>query len=130
MEKKIELETTLREIDILKSQLSNIKVQIGHIEHEMDGLTTYKYQLEENKRILKKRNIVALAVEFKKVKDDIAQIKRKINVLRTERDVQRLYYNRIEDQLNYFLFKYKHLSSLPEHQVLQGDFKKEKNGQK
>lgn len=77
------LDRTVRDGDV---RLHTVKLNIDTLTKEIDTLTELEIQLEQNLKCLKKKNIIAIATEFKKAKEDLAKTRIRATALRNDRE--------------------------------------------
>ena len=85
MSKQVELEKLDRAIRDGEIRLHTVNVNIGSLTKEIDTLDQLEIQLEENLKCLKKKNIIAIATEFKKAKEDLAKTRARLISLKNDR---------------------------------------------
>lgn len=128
MSKKVELEELDRAIRNGEIRLCTVNANIGSLTKEIEHLDTLEMQLEENVKVLKKNNIIAIATEYKKAKEDLAKTRTRLISLKNDRenfkkaadDVKKVMEKAKED-----IEKLKKVDS----NVLHGTFGRKGNGQ-
>ena len=86
MGKQEELEKHDRAVKDGEIRLRTVKTNIEVLNREIETLSALEMQLEENVRCLKKKNIVAIAAEFKKAKADLTKTKVRLLALQNDRE--------------------------------------------
>jgi chromosome segregation ATPase len=81
---QLELEKADRIVKDTEIKLRTIKVALDGIDAEIQQLNTLEAELEENLQFLKKKNIIALAQEYKKAKEDLTKTKNRLAMLRID----------------------------------------------
>jgi chromosome segregation ATPase len=81
---QLELEKADRIVRDTEIKLRTIKTALDGIEGEIQQLTTLENELEENLKFLKKKNIIALAQEYRKAKEDLTKTKNRLAMLRID----------------------------------------------
>lgn len=71
MGKIISLDAAERAFKDAKDRAESLQVHLNKLETEMNTLIFVKKGLEENLSILKRRQIITVAVEYRKVKEDV-----------------------------------------------------------
>jgi chromosome segregation ATPase len=84
--KKIELEKLDRAIKDGEIRLRTVKTNIEVLTREIDTLSQLEGELIDNIKFLKQNKVVAMAGEFKKVKEDLAKTTIRIIALRNDRE--------------------------------------------
>jgi chromosome segregation ATPase len=125
--KQQELDKLSHAIKDAESRLKVFKGNLETIEKELNHLAAIEKQLEENIEFLRKKHIIALALEYRKAKDELSKTKNRLAMIRIDRENIR----RATDDVEGFLNKNK--ESLAEllkesNNVIQGSFGR-KNGQ-
>lgn len=59
---------------------------VEQIDKELEHLNALEFQVEENLKFLRKKHIIALALEYKKAKEELSRTKHKILVAKIDRD--------------------------------------------
>lgn len=122
MSRKDELEKADRAIKDAEQRLRAVKNSLEAIEKEVDILSTLETQLEANVKFLKKKNIIALAAEYKKAREDLIKTKTRLGLIKTDREKIRNIYHEIE--LAIFKAKQSYDESIKESEnnVIRGKF--------
>ena len=81
MTKQIKLETADRNVKDLEIRLRTSCCALTNVETEIEGLEAAQKMVESNIQYLKKHNIVTMATEFKKAKEELAKIKTRLGLL-------------------------------------------------
>ena len=115
-----------REVKNGEIRFLTVKANIEMLDKEVGSLTTLQGQLEENLACLKKKNIIAIATEFKKVKEELVKIKARSIIVRNDRETFRKAAKQAEEAIA------KAKEALEKAQsnsnVLHGRFNKRDNG--
>lgn len=85
MSKHQDIDRLTRAIRDCEDRLRVFKSNLNTIDSEILQLNTIESQLEENIAFLRKKHIIALAKEYKAVKDDMARTKARLSMLRIDR---------------------------------------------
>lgn len=86
MSKQVELEKLDRAIKDGQIRLGTVKNNLDLLDREIATLTELQSELEANVKCLKQKNIVAIATEFKKSKEDLKKTKLRLTLATAERD--------------------------------------------
>lgn len=127
MSKKIELEQLDRTIKDGDIRLKTIGTNIEILTREIDALFDLESQLIDNIKFLKQSNIIAMAAEFKKIKEDLARTVVRLVSLKNDRESFRKSIRNIEDVIKKSKESIENLKS-GENNVVCGKFGKKKNG--
>lgn len=129
MNKKEELEKLEKAIKDGEIRLNTIKNNVDILDKEINTLTHLEVQLEANLKCLKKKNIVAMASEFKKAKEDLKKTRVRMIVAKNERED----FKKATEATNYVIAKAKEdiekVKNFGENNVLYAIFRRKKNGQ-
>jgi len=125
--KKIELEQLDRTIKDGDIRLKTIGTNIEILTREIDALFDLESQLIDNIKFLKQSNIIAMAAEFKKIKEDLARTVVRLVSLKNDRESFRKSIRNIEDVIKKSKESIENLKS-GENNVVCGKFGKKKNG--
>jgi hypothetical protein len=80
----MELEKADRLVKDADVKLRTINTALEGVNREIQQLVAVEVQLEENLQFLKKKNIIALAQEYKKGKEDLMKTKNRLSMLRID----------------------------------------------
>lgn len=69
-----------------EARLKVFKTNLDTVEKEIGQLATLETTLEENIKFLRKKSIIALAVEYRKAKDDLNKTKNRLAFIRVDRE--------------------------------------------
>lgn len=127
MSRKDDLERADRIIKDAEIRLRTVKVTLEAIEKEVDQLTAVEKQLEANVKFLKKKNIIALAVEYKKAKEDLTKAKARLTMIKNDREKIRQTYHDTELLIFNAKEAYEQAMKDATNNVVQGKFGR-KNG--
>lgn len=122
--KKEELDKADKEIKQADIRLKTVKINLDAIEKDLEELLNLETRLQDNIKFLKKKNIVAMANEYKKAKEDLVRTKARLIIVRKERnDVTKAYHNM---ELLIYNAKTAYISSVKgnENNVFHGKFGK------
>jgi hypothetical protein len=81
-------------------RFNTIAIQIDKIDRELAMLLSVEISLEQNIRLLKRRKLVVLAVEYKKAKTDLKTVRSRQLILKNERNTILLLKKSAERVLN------------------------------
>lgn len=87
------LDKTIKDSEI---RFRQAKASLDAMEKEIDRLAGLEIELERNLVFLKKKHIIALAVEFRRAKIALTNTKNRLAFLRIDRENVRRAYNEIE----------------------------------
>lgn len=127
MNRKEELEYADRAIKDAEQRLRSVKNSLDAVEKEFDTLTNLKKELEANVKFLKKKNIIALAAEFKKAKEDLAKTKSRLSLISKDRDNIRKIFHDMELAIYNAKQAYNERLQEIDNNVIRGNFGR-KNG--
>jgi len=119
------LDRTIRDSGI---RLQTINMNIISISKEIDNLLNFENQLEENIRCLKQKNIIAIAVEFKKAKEELGKARARSLTLKNDRENFRKAVNEINKLVKKSKEDMAKLNLSKDRNVLQGKFKRKTDG--
>lgn len=128
MSKQVELEKLDRSIKDGEIRLRTAKTNIEALDKEIDSLSSLEIQLEENVKCLKKNNVVAIATEFKKAKEDLAKTKARLIALKNDRELFKKSAKDIETFTNKAKEDIEKLQKTGDNNVLRGKFSRKDNG--
>lgn len=111
-----------RAIKDLEVRINTIKTSLDVVEREIDVLSTAEVQLEENVNYLKRKHVIALAVEYKKSKVGLTDIRNRLILLKNDRENVRRAYAESEAALHNAKKYYDKLLKGNENNVLRGNF--------
>jgi len=69
-----------------ESRIKTIQANIDAIGKELNVLASHEYTLEESVKNLRKRQVIAIAQEFKKIKEELSRTRQRIVMLENDRD--------------------------------------------
>jgi len=122
---KLEVQTSR-----LEERLKSITYERDVIAQQMNSIEILKTHLEVNLRFLKKRKVIALAMEFKKVKQDLITANTRLKSLSEDKGFLDKAIIKMDAMIKKSKDDYTQLSKKSNSKVLQGNFKGKKNGQK
>lgn len=85
MGKQADIDKLTNAVRDAEAQLKVFKHNLGILDREIAQLNAVEAQLDENIKFLRKKNIVALAKEYKAAKDDMNKTKNRLAMLRIDR---------------------------------------------
>lgn len=119
------LDRTLKDCDV---RLRTVKMNIDSLTKEIDTLADLETQLEQNVKCLKKKNIIAIATEFKKAKEDLAKTRIRSIALKNDREQ----FKKASDEVEWTIKKSKEelekIQKIGDNNVLRGKFGRKSNG--
>lgn len=124
MSKSEDLVKLDRDIKDLENRAKAFTSNMDAIKKELDFLSTVEKQLQENVSYLKTNKIVALAVEYKKAKEDLKKTKIRLNQLKGDWSSNERAHKELEVMLKKNREAYDKLSKQSDNNVLQGKFGK------
>lgn len=80
-----EFDRALREVKNAEIRLNTMKVQLTTLDQEIYRLNNLEAKLSENLSYLKSKKIIALALEFKRVKKELEDTRSKLHAIRNDR---------------------------------------------
>lgn len=125
LEELEKLDRTLKEGEL---KLRSIKVNIDSLTKEIDTFADLEAQLDQNVKCLKKKNIIAIAAEYKKAKEELAKTKAKAIGLRNDREQFKKACAEIEWVMKKAQVDLEKLQKTGDNNVLRGKFGKKENG--
>jgi hypothetical protein len=117
-----ELKCVEQDLAAAEIRFNTIKISLDGIEREIDILTTLEIQLEQNLLYLRKKKIIALALEFRKAKEDLNKTKDRLKFLRIGREEHRRAYRDADINVKILRVRYAKLLRVPEENVVHGKF--------
>jgi len=115
-------------IKIAEDRLAVVKAALDGVERDIDLVSTSVIQLKRNIHYLKKKNTVALASEYKKVKEELDDAKNKLSTYRLNREDYRTVYSGIEVDIARLKSELLAKINDPGAQVLEGSFRRINDG--
>lgn len=128
MSKQVELEKLDRAIKDGQIRLHTVKNNIDLLDREIQTLGELEVQLEENIKCLKQQNIVAMATEYKKAKEDLKKTRQRLILARNEREDFRKAMDNVNKVIKDSHDAIEALKKSGENNVLHGKFGKKDNG--
>lgn len=128
MSKQVELETLDRAIKDGQIRLCTLQSNIDVLNGKINKLCEIERQIEENVACLKKNKIVAIASEFKKVKEELVKTKRMLIVARNEREDTKKAMDNVNRMINDSREAIENIKRSGENNVVHGNFGKKDNG--
>lgn len=86
MGKPIDLDLTEKEFKDATDKLEFLQSSLGKVYNEITLLTHLQQVLEQNISILKSRQIITIAIEYKKAKEDLDRVDNSLSMLRINRN--------------------------------------------
>jgi chromosome segregation ATPase len=126
--KKIELEELDRAIKNGEIRLCTVNTNIGSLTKEIEVLDALESELEENLKVLKKKNIVAIATEYKKAKEDLAKTKVRLISLKNDRENFKKAANDVQKAMEKAKQDIEKMKKNGDSNVLHGTFGRKDNG--
>jgi len=115
------IQTTLR---LMEERLAAVRGGLHNVERDIDILSTHAAQLNRNVHYLKRKKVIALASEYKKVKEELTTVNTRLAALRSDRENFRTVYARAEVEM----FKLKEELDIlihdPGAKVIEADFRR------
>lgn len=127
MSKQIELEKLDRTVKDGEIRLRTVKTQMESLTREIDVLKDVQNQLIENIKFLKKKQIIAMAGEYKKAKEDLAKTVIRLITLQNDREHFRKAAVLVEEVMQKALDDIDKLKNT--NNVVQGVFGRKDNGE-
>lgn len=122
MTKQQELDRLAHWIKDAQARLTVFMSSSGILDKEIDLLTAREDQIKENLKFLKKKKVIALAMEYRKAKEELDKIKSRLTMVRADR--QNI--GRATADVEAFLLKnkerYSFLMKEPTNVVIRGIF--------
>lgn len=78
-----ELDRAIRDAD---SRMKTVSINVEALNKEIASLITLKATLEDNISCLKAKQVITIAQEFKKAKDDLGKTKHRLSTLSNDRE--------------------------------------------
>jgi chromosome segregation ATPase len=120
-EELIKLDRAIKDAEV---RIRTFATNVDTLQKEIDFLLNIERQLEENIAYLKNIKIVALAMEYKKAKEDLKKTKTRISQVSVDRTNNEKAVKEIEFLLQKNKEAYDQLTKNSENNVLQGKFGK------
>jgi hypothetical protein len=117
----VKLDRAIKDAEV---RLRTFSVNINTIQKEIDFLLNLESQLQENIAYLKNIKIVALAVEYRKAKEDLKKTKTRLSYLGIDISTNEKAHKELENLLKKNKETYDKLAKTNENNVLQGKFGK------
>lgn len=127
MGKLVELEKLDKAIKDGEIRFKTVKTNIESLDKEITILETLEDQLNQNVNCLKQKNIIAIATEFKKAKEDLIKTRIRMSALKNDRELLRKACKDVESLLNKTKKDLEKLQKSGDNNVLKGNFGR-KNG--
>lgn len=120
----VSIEKIQLSIKTMEEKLRSIRVGLYGVEKDIDILSTHAAQLERNVQYLKKKNVITLASEFKKIKEELDTVNKKLEQLRSDRENFRTIYARAELEMIKLMDELDYLLHDPGATVIEADFRR------
>lgn len=124
MNRNAEIETSVRNIKNAEIRLNTISTRLEMLSKEIETLDSLENSLEQNFKYLKKNKVVALAFEYKKVKNDLARIRNLMVFTKNERENAKKDFRETEKTLNACRISHDKLLKSFEKNIIKGKFGK------
>jgi chromosome segregation ATPase len=111
-------------IKVAEDRLAVVKAALDGVEKDIDSVSTSVIQLKRNIHYLKKKNTVALASEYKKVKEELVDAKDKLEIYRLNREDYRTVHSGIELDIARLKAELTIKLNDPGAQVIEGSFRR------
>lgn len=128
MSKQIELEKLDRAIKDGLIRICTVKNNIDLLDRDIDTLIEVERTLEENIKCLKEKNIIAMALEYKKAKEDLVRTRQKLIAQQNEREDYRKALANTNTMMDQSKEAIEKIKKSGENNVLHGNFGKKDNG--
>ena len=122
MNKQQELERADAELKELGTRIEGIKFHLRSLDNSMSLLRSLHIQFSQNLSTLRERGIVALASEYKKIRDDLAIVNNKLYVMSIDFRNHEVALERTEKILVESREKYVTLLRNQDGRVIKGNF--------
>ena len=118
-EELVKIDRNIKDIEI---RIKTFSLNIEAIQKELDFLTNLEDQLQQNISYLKNIKVVALAIEYKKAREDLKKTKVRLLQLKSDKMINEKTYKELQNTLQKNKDIYDKLSKQDENNVLQGKF--------
>lgn len=122
MSKQEDLTKLSQHIKDAENRLKTFNSNIDTIQKEIDFLANLENQLETNIAYLKKNKIIALAMEYKKAREDLKKTKTRLTQIKSDRIINEKAFKELTSILEKNKEAYDKLAKQGENNVLQGKF--------
>lgn len=122
--KQADLEKIDRTLKDGEIRLRTVKTNLDALEKEIQNLSSLESQLAENVKCLKKKNIVAIATEYKKAKEELSKIRQRAIALKNDREHFKKASEEVECSMKKAKEELEKLQRLGDNNVLRGKFGK------
>lgn len=89
----LDLDRLQEKMKEIEANLIRIRTFLDSIDKEIQTLTVLERTLEENLSVLKRKNVIALAHEYRKAKDDLQRARTRMTFLRIDFDTHQRAFN-------------------------------------
>ena len=117
-----ELDKLDRAIKDAEFRLKSIEANIVKVEHEINVLIPFQQQLELNIDFLKKSEVIPIALEFKKARQELTRTKARIGALNSDLSRSSQACSEIVKIIEKFRKDFKKLSEVSSNNILKGKF--------
>lgn len=125
MSKQIELEKLDRAIKDSQIRLCTVKSNIELLDREVETLSRLEVQLESNLKCLKKKDIIPIASEFKKAKEDLGKTRIRLITVKNEREDFKKAMDHVNQCMDKAREEIEKIKKIGENNVLHGKFGKD-----
>lgn len=129
MSKQVEIENLDRVIKNGEIRINTVKINIDSLSREIDTLGLLEEQLLENLKCLKKRNIIAIATEFRKAKEDLEKTRKRSIELRNDRENFKKASDNVAQEMKKAREEIDKIKKAGESNVVHAKFGRKNNGQ-
>jgi chromosome segregation ATPase len=124
MDNLLEIGRLEEAVKLAEERLLTVNTGLLNIETNIDLLSTRAGQLSRNIQYLKKKNIIALASEYKKVKEEFDIANARLELMREERENFRTVYSHVELEMLVLKEQLVNLIENPGGTVISADFRR------
>jgi FMN phosphatase YigB (HAD superfamily) len=128
MSKQVELEKLDRAIKDGQIRVNTVQTNIDLLDRDIVALEKVEELLIENVKCLKDKSTIAMASEYKKAKEELAQAKQKLIIRSNEREDFRKALNHVKQSIQESQEAIEKIKKNGENNVLHGNFGKKDNG--
>ena len=122
MNKQQELEKADAELNELGSRIEGIKFHLRSLENNMALLNSLRIQFDQNLDTLREKGIIAVATEYKKIREELAIVHSKLRVMRIDYSNHEVALDRTEKILVECQERYAILLRNQDGRVIEGNF--------
>lgn len=99
-------------------RLNTIRISVDVIDREISILSIREIELKENLNYLKNSKIITLAAEYRKIKEELLTVQRRIKILIVERESRTRDFLSTQQVARQAVALYEHLTAPPKNNVL------------